>query len=210
MPSRVARGCDRPRATGRPARRRDTGQTGQTDRQSVSQSVGQSRHGPRPGEEEEDGLLPAARCKGEDVTMGLSPSSREEHASTWSAVLTGLDPPGPWIGRGRFWKGQNRALIGRRLVGRRHTDFTTGHGGRFLSDLCGGRAWRDGLWDSTTGRRICGRRLAGAGVFKIRPISQTRRALPCGLPLPCARRNPSGPCMRAQPPTFSCPSSAQA
>lgn len=49
--------------------------------------------------------------------MGLSRISREQHASTSSAVLTGLDPPGPWIGRGRFGRGQNRQLIGRRARG---------------------------------------------------------------------------------------------
>lgn len=37
-------------------------------------------------------------------------------------------------------------------------------------------------------------------MFKIRSISQTRRAVPCDVP--CGGVNPSGPCMLAQPPTF--------
>lgn len=71
--------------------------------------------------------------------MGLEDQSRVARVDVLgSPDRTGS--AGPWIVRGRFWKGQNRALIGRLVVDRRHTDFTTGHGGRFLSVVCGGRA----------------------------------------------------------------------
>lgn len=62
MPSRVARGCDRPRAT-------DRQQDGRTVSQSASQSV--------PARSTRREAWAAASCKGEDVKMGLSLSSRE-------------------------------------------------------------------------------------------------------------------------------------